>query len=276
MKKNNFTVKYKQEGKSLSDVISEKLIISKKQTKLWIDAKLVLVNKKRIWMRNHIVKEGDLIEILNTTNSTKKPKKVSIIWKDDHYLIVNKPAGILSNASNESLENILKNQENNPKICAVHRLDKETSGCLIYATSPNAKKKAIPLFKQKKIIKIYRTLTIGKFPNSWKEIRTDIDGYMATTLIKILDNNKNASYLEVQIETGRTHQIRKHLASKRYPVLGDKKYAGTKNEISLIQPRHMLHAYRLIFTHPFTNKKINIVSPIPNDFKNNLRKLKLN
>ena len=158
----------------------------------------------------------------------------------------------------------------------MHRLDKETSGCIIYATSLAAKEKAIPLFREKKIAKIYRALTIGKFPRSWKEIRTDIEGYIATTLIKVLDNNQNASYLELRIETGRTHQIRKHLAYKRYPVLGDKKYAGTNHKISLDQPRHMLHAYRLIFTHPYTQEKIRVTAPLKNDFKRNLQLLKLN
>ena len=64
--------------------------------------------------------------------------------------------------------------------------------------------------------------TIGKFPNSWREIRTDIDGYIATTIVKILDSNRQSSCLELRIETGRTHQIRRHLANKRHPVLGDK------------------------------------------------------
>ena len=111
--------------------------------------------------------------------------------------------------------------------------------------------------------------------NIWKEIRTDIDGYIATTLVKILDSNRQASYLELRIETGRTHQIRRHLADKRYPVLGDKKYAGTGYEISLQQPRQMLHAYRLIFPHPRTQETIRAIAPMPSDIKRTLKQLKL-
>ena len=275
MKKNNFTVKYKQEGKRLSDIISSELSVSKKQVQVWLDNKLVLVNAKRIWMRKHVVKEGDQIEILQNTKLISKNKEISIIWEDDYYLIVKKQPGIITNAAKNSLEERLRYKKNNPNICAVHRLDKETSGCLIFASSLDAKERAIPLFKEKQITKVYRALTIGRFPSSWREIRTDIEGYIAITRVKLLDANHKASYLELQIETGRTHQIRKHLAFKRFPVLGDKKYAGTLNELSVRQPRQMLHAYRLSFSHPYTKKNIKVTAQVPSDFKNLLQNLKL-
>ena len=274
MKRTAFTVKPTHEGKRLFIVIAEQLEVSKKQAQAWIDAKSVLVNGNRIWIRRHLVKAGDEIELLQHT-PTPEVKKIAILWQDESYLIVNKPPGVLSNASAASLEARLQKQERNPQICAVHRLDKETSGCLLFATSAEAKKAAVPLFRGRDIIKVYRALTIGKFPNIWKEIRTDIDGYIATTLVKILDSSRQASYLELRIETGRTHQIRRHLAEKRYPVLGDKKYAGTGHDISVDQPRQMLHAYRLIFPHPATGKTIRATAPIPHDFKGALRQLKL-
>ena len=223
MKKNNFIVNYNQDGLRLFVVIADELSVSKKQSQFWIDSKLVLVNKKRVWIKKHPVNEGDFIEILSLNNTLKLPKKIPIVWQDSYYIIINKPPGLITNAAKNSIEESLRIQEGNLNIVAVHRLDKETSGCLIFAKSSKNKNKAIPLFKEKKIIKIYRAITIGKFPRIWKEIRTDISGYMATTLVKILDHNKIGSYLEVKIETGRTHQIRKHLAYKRYPVLGDKK-----------------------------------------------------
>lgn len=275
MKKNNFTVNYNQDGLRLFVVIADELSVSKKQSQFWIDSKLVLVNKKRVWIKKHLVNEGDFIEILSLNNTLKLPKKIPIVWQDSYYIIINKPPGLITNAAKNSIEESLRIQEGNLSIVAVHRLDKETSGCLIFAKSSKNKNKAIPLFKEKKIIKIYRAITIGKFPRIWKEIRTDISGYMATTLVKILDHNKIGSYLEIKIETGRTHQIRKHLAYKRYPVLGDKKYAGTGNNLSLEQPRHMLHAYCLIFNHPFTNERISVKAPIPSDFKKCLNQVKL-
>lgn len=275
MTKQFFTVKYKQEGMRLFEVIAVELGISKKKAQAALDAKQVLVNGKRIWMKNHLVKEDDRIEILIEDRAPTIPKKIQILWQDADYLIVNKPAFLLTNASADSLEVVLQKQEKNKTICAVHRLDKETSGCVIFARSEEAKAAMIPLFKGRDIMKIYRAITIGAFPKNWKEIRTDIEGFMSTTLVKTLDQNKQTSYLELRIETGRTHQIRRHLADKRYPVLGDKKYAGTGNELSLSQPRQMLHAYRLIFPHPKTREAVRVLAPLPPDFKKCLGQLKL-
>lgn len=275
MNKKQFTVKYRHEGMRLFAVISEELGISKKQAQAAIDAKQVLVNGRRVWIRRHEVKESDRIEILMEEQRKPELKKIPIIWQDTDYLIINKPAYLLTNASGESVEARLQKQEKNRGICAVHRLDKETSGCVIFAKSAEAKKAAIPLFRGHDIMKIYRAVTIGKFPKTWTEIRTDIEGYMSTTLVKTLDSNKHASYLELRIETGRTHQIRRHLADKRHPVMGDKKYAGTGNELSLAQPRQMLHAYRLIFPHPKTGETVRATAPLPSDFKKCLAQLKL-
>ncbi len=275
MTSNYFTVKYKQEGLRLFEIIATELDISKKKAQAALDAKQVLVNGRRIWMKNHLVKEDDRIEVLTEDRAPTIPKKIQILWQDADYLIINKPAFLLTNASDDSIEARLRKQEKNKNIFAVHRLDKETSGCVIFAKSAAAKTLAIPMFKGRDIMKIYRAITIGSFPKNWKEIRTDIGGFMSTTRVKTLDSNKYTSYLELRIETGRTHQIRRHLADKRYPVLGDKKYAGTGNEFSLTQPRQMLHAYRLIFPHPKTHETIRAMAPLPSDFKRCLGQAKL-
>jgi 23S rRNA pseudouridine1911/1915/1917 synthase len=275
MTKQFFTVSYKQEGMRLFEVIAAELNISKKKAQATLDAKQVLVNGRRVWMKNHLVKDDDRVEILIEDHAPTIPKKISILWQDADYLIINKPAYLLTNGSDDSVEAMLRKQEKNKTIHAVHRLDKETSGCVIFAKSAEAKTAAIPMFKGRDIMKIYRAITIGQFPKHWNEIRTDIEGFMSTTLVKTLDSNKYTSYLELRIETGRTHQIRRHLADKRYPVLGDKKYAGTGNELSLAQPRQMLHAYRLIFPHPKTKEAIRAMAPLPADFKKCLSQLKL-
>ena len=275
MKKQNFTVHFNDEGKRLFAVIAEQLGISKKQAQAAIDAKRVLVNGKRVWIRRHEVREDDLVEILIDDFKKPEAKHIAILWQDKDFLIVNKPAYFVTNAADDSIEEKLRKQEKNKSICAVHRLDKETSGCVIFAKNSESKKVMIPLFKGRDIMKIYRAITVGHFPKSWKEIRTDIEGYMSTTLVKTLDSKKHASYLELRIETGRTHQIRRHLADKRYPVMGDKKYGGTGNEISLDQPRQMLHAYRLILPHPKTGEPIRVTAPLPGDFKKCLAQMKL-
>jgi len=275
MKRQSFKVKYKHEGMRLFAVIAEELGISKKQAQAAIDEKRVLVNGKRVWIRKHEVAENDMVEILIAEREPTQPKHIAIIWQDAEYLIVNKPAFLLTNASDDSLEAKLRKQEKNRQIVAVHRLDKETSGCVIFAKNTEAKEAMIPMFRGKDIMKIYRAIAVGKFSSKWNELRTDIDGYMSTTQVKLLDANKHASYLELRIETGRTHQIRRHLADKRHPVLGDKKYAGTGSELSLEQPRQMLHAYRLIFRQPKTGETIRATAPLPGDFKRCLAQQKL-
>jgi 23S rRNA pseudouridine1911/1915/1917 synthase len=275
MKRKLIKVKYKQEGMRLVDVVAAETGVSKKEAQSWLDAKLTLVNGNRIWMKKHEVHEDDVIEILSTEKPATAPKKIQILWQDNDYLVINKPAFLLSNAHDDSVEARLRKQENNNQICAVHRLDKETSGCLIFAKTAAAKEAAIPIFKERDIMKIYRAITVGQFPRTWNEIHTDIDGHISITLVKPLDTSKLASYLELRIETGRTHQIRRHLADKRYPVMGDKKYGGTGNQLSLEQPRQMLHAYRLIFQHPATRETIRITAPIPADFKRCLAELRL-
>lgn len=275
MKQLTFTVKFKQEGLRLFETLAQELDISKKQAQALIDAKQVLVNGKRIWIRKHAVKEGDRVELLAVEKLPDAPKRIPILWQDSDYLIVNKPPYQLTNASDDSVEARLRKQEQNKNICAVHRLDRETSGCVIFAKSAEAKQAMIPMFKGRDIVKIYRAVTVGKFPRTWNEIRTDIDGYMSTTLVKTLDSNKHASYLELRIETGRTHQIRRHLADKRYPVLGDKKYGGSGSALSVAQPRQMLHAYRLVFPHPKTKEMVRVTAPLHGDLKKCLAQLKL-
>ncbi|MBN2703607.1 MAG: RluA family pseudouridine synthase [Pontiellaceae bacterium] len=275
MKRQSFQVKQKQEGMRLFAVIAEELGISKKQAQAAIDEKRVLVNGKRIWIRKHNVLEQDRVEILINERAPSTPKHIQILWQDDDLLIVNKPAYVLTNAADDSLEVMLRKQEKNSAIVAVHRLDKETSGCVIFAKSAQAKELMIPMFRGKDIMKIYRAVAVGKFSDKWKEMHSDIDGYMSTTQVKLLDSNKHASYLELRIETGRTHQIRRHLADKRHPVLGDKKYAGTGSDLSMEQPRQMLHAYRLVFKHPKTEQTIRTTAPLPSDFTRCLAQLKL-
>jgi RluA family pseudouridine synthase len=233
------------------------------------------VNGGRIWMKNHAVKADDRIEVYFAEPTQGVPKRIGILWQDQDYLIVNKPAFLVTNAAEDSVEARLRKQEGIRAICAVHRLDKETSGCVLFARSASAKARAIPLFKGRDIMKIYRAVTIGPFPRDRHEIRSDIDGYIATTLVKTLDSNRQASYLELRIETGRTHQIRRQLADKRHPVMGDKQYAGTGNAWSVAQPRQMLHAYRLVFARPGTGETIRATAPLPADFKRCLSQLKL-
>ena len=275
MQKETFQIKPHEDGNTLLEVLADRLRCSKKQAKALLDSKQVFVNEQRIWMAKHTVSRKDIIE---TVRPETKMQKTEILKKAGDILIVNKPAGLVTNGSAKSLEVKLQRELNNPECCAVHRLDRETSGCVIFAKNAAAKEAMIPVFKEQKVVKIYRGIVSGRVSDQLQTITRDIDGQSATTLVRVLDRNPRASYLELRIKTGRTHQIRKHLAAVRHPVLGDKGYAGSKGleEIIRTLPRQMLHAYKLILPHPNNPEQpIRITAPVPADFRDTLKALRL-
>ncbi|MEI8205789.1 MAG: RluA family pseudouridine synthase [Kiritimatiellales bacterium] len=275
MSRATFQITPHEDGLPLVDVLADRLRCSKKQARVLLDARQVFVNGQRVWMAKHTLKLKDVIE---TVRPEAKTHKIEILKRAGDLLIVNKPSGIVTNGGARSLEVRLQHELNNPQICAVHRLDRDTSGCVMFATNVAAKEKMIPLFKEEKIVKIYRAIAIGRVSDSLKTITRDIDGESATTMVNVLDRNRDASYLELRIHTGRTHQIRKHLAAMRHPVLGDKEYAGEQrgNPIFRAVPRHMLHACRLILPNPQEGgSALRVSAPVPEDFQAILNALKL-
>ncbi len=275
MSRATFLIKPNEEGLPLVDVLADRLRCSKKQARALLDARQVFVNSKRVWMAKHTLKFKDVIE---TVRPEPKSHKIEILKRAGDLIIVNKPSGIVTNGSTRSLEMRLQHELDNPQICAVHRLDRDTSGCVLFAANAAAKEKMIPLFKEERIVKIYRAIAIGRVSDQLKTIMRDIDGESATTLVNVLDCNRDASYLELRIHTGRTHQIRKHLAAVRHPVLGDKEYAGEQrgNPVFRAVPRQMLHACRLILPDPLGGTAaLRVTAPVPEDFQTILNTLKL-
>lgn len=280
MKKEIFQVHPSQNEDPLVDVLADHLGISKRKAKLILDQRNVFLNGERVWMAQHKVRRRDTIEVTlldEKPAKATKNKKISVLWKDDYFIIANKPSGIVTNEGKNSLEEELHWQFNDRNICAVHRLDKETSGCVIFARNQKAKDMIIPLFRDHEVTKIYRAITCGKFPARIETIHNDIDGESASTDIKVLDSRSVASYLEMRIRTGRTHQIRKHLQFVKRSVAGDKTYINEKkmDERLRMLPRQMLHAYKLVFKHPETGEIVRVSAPVPQDFKEALKLLRL-
>lgn len=274
MSRESFQVKPHEDGQLLVDVLADRFRCSKKQARVLLDARQVFVNGKRVWMAKHNVKIKDIIE---TIRPEAKSSKIQILKRAGDLIIVNKPVGLVTNGSVRCLETRLQHELNNPEIRAVHRLDRDTSGCVIFAANPDSKEKMIPLFKEQQIVKIYRAIVVGSVSDQLKTITRDIDGESATTLVNVLDRGKDASYLELRIQTGRTHQIRRHLAAMRHPVLGDKDYAGEQRGNPLFRGvvRQMLHAYRLIMPDPSGEGSLRVTAPVPDDFLAVLKTLKL-
>jgi RluA family pseudouridine synthase len=272
-----FTVSSSENRTSLLDTLVARLNLSRKKAKALIDRKIVFVNNRRVWMARHRLATGDAVEIHQAVAapvpSNKRPR---ILHEDEDYLIVDKPAGWLSNGP-DSLESHLRAILEQPELVAVHRLDRDTTGCLIFAKNRDAFDRIVPLFKGHAITKLYQAIAIGRIPATIDEIRAPIEGEEAVTRLRVLDANSTATHVKLLIATGRTHQIRRHLQHIHHPVMGDAGYATRAQEDPRFRniPRQMLHAVRLSFKHPMTGAIIRATAPLPADFKACLGMLKL-
>jgi 23S rRNA pseudouridine1911/1915/1917 synthase len=257
--------------KTLKDFIAESLKISKNQAKDIIDSRNVIVNNKRVWIASHNLKPGDVVEIIQSESKND----LKILYEDDYIIAIDKPPTIVSDKESSSAEDILRKKFKNNKIKAIHRLDKETSGVLLFAKDYKIFEKFKEIWENKNILKIY--LAISHNEANFKDftINQDIDGKQAITHLKVLNKGNGFTYFQVRIETGRKHQIRKHLANIRHPIVGDKIYGIKKFGNNLVKrvARQMLHSHKLVLPHPYLNKKIEITAPIPSDFKNVLNYL---
>ncbi len=215
---------------------------------------------------------------------------LDVLFEDADLLVVNKPAGLVVHpaAGNQShtLVNALLHHckelsgiggEQRPGI--VHRLDKETSGCLVIAKNDMAHANLSRQFAARAVTKIYLALVaghlknkrgvienaIGRHPIHRKKMAVTARGRAAKTEFRVVEELAHCSLVECVLHTGRTHQIRVHLKHLCHPVLGDKLY-GAKLAVNF--PRQMLHAWRLGFAHPRTQVRMNFRAPLPNDFIN--------
>ena len=237
-----------------------------------------------------ILNIGDIVEItidLEEDNSNIVPTKMdlNIIYEDDCYIIINKPAGIPVHPSmdhyEDSLSNGLKYYFDNiglkKKIRPVNRIDKNTSGLIIFAKNEYIQECLIRQMKGGNFYKEYIAICEGKFNSTFGTINepiarkensiiercVDINGDTAITHYEVLKYNLEKDYtvLKCVLETGRTHQIRVHLSYIGHPLLGDTLYG---NESRLIS-RQALHSYKVSFVHPIEKKLVSYVAPLPND-----------
>ena len=248
----------------------------------------VWVNRKCVWIARFELKTGDAVEVPQkviegarrqgavpaaapaAAAPTGARRHVRVLWQDADYLVCDKPAGLLSCDDPKSVESILRVQEGIPTLEAVHRLDRDTTGCLMFAKSHAALQAAVEVFKTHKVVKIYNAVVAGCFRFPHQVVDTPLDGQSAVSRITREAAGSDASFLRVRIETGRTNQIRRHLSSIRYPIVGDRVF-GLKNarDPRLMQvARCMLHAATLEMPHPRVPKEqIKTHAPLPADFR---------
>ena len=275
MTTNRYKVDRRAAGTDLLSFVALRLEVSRKQAKRLLDARVVFVNDKRTWMAHHRLKPNDRVEVLEVA-AAKKKVSVPVLFEDDDYVIVDKPPGIISDGE-DSLETRLRHERSEPGLQAGHRLDRDTTGCLVFARSPAAFEALVEVFRRRDVVKWYHAIVEGHIARDDLVLRAPVDGQPAVTELRILDSGRDASHIRLLLLTGRTHQIRKHMAGIRHPVVGDRHYAtGAKRKRAILKAgRQMLHAFSLEFKHPLTQRTVRAKAKLPRDFRNCLKTLSL-
>lgn len=245
----------------------------------------VTVNGKPSTQFNDILQPSDTVKIHSrVATEAVKLSGVRIVYEDDDILVIDKEAGLLTIASKNEKQltayrqvmDYVKTVHPNNRIFIVHRLDRDTSGLMIFAKSKDVQQKLQTNWHDIVPERTYIALVEGAVRKdgtitSWlKENKAFIvyssprpnDGQKAVTHYKVLKKNRQNSLLEVQLETGRKNQIRVHMQDLKHPIVGDKKYGANTRPIG----RLGLHAQRISFTHPTTNEFKTFESKIPASF----------
>lgn len=275
--------------------------VSKKYTKLSRTMIQKLIENGDIQVNNEVkklsykVQDGDVItiNIPEAKETDLKPQDIPIevVYEDNDIIVVNKPKGLVVHPANGNPDGTLVNAimamckeslsgiggELRPGI--VHRLDKDTSGLLIIAKNDAAHINISNQIKNREVKKIYIALVrgvineeeatidmpIGRSTRDRKKMTVAKNGKQAVTHFKVIKRYPKYTLLEIKIDTGRTHQIRVHMAEIGHPVVGDMVYSNGKNEFGI--EGQMLHATSLDFKHPVTNKPMHLTAQLPEYFK---------
>jgi len=249
-----------QGGETLIAFMKREHGLSQRYAKRLLDQKCVWVNGTLVWIAKHPLRRGDTV-VFFTDPLFAEPRNPDTLFEDDHLVIFNKRPYIIVTGS-YSMEGFLRARRSEQQLRAVHRLDRETTGCVVFARNPTCQQGLLALFKERRIEKEYHTVVHGKLPWPQKLLDHPLDRKRALTHCTRKAVASKRSLLHVRIETGRKHQIRRHLAEAGFPVVGDKQYGVTNGSV----PRQLLHAARISFRHPVTGEPLDISAPPPADF----------
>ncbi len=242
--------------------------------------KRISVNSEIIVKANFLLELGSEITIGQQTQSISYG--IEILHEDKDILVINKPEVLLSvpldTKKTSNALDILRNFYNTSQIFAVHRIDKETSGVMIFAKGIRSMHILNRMFKLHDFKRVYLAIVKGymkEASGTWKsrliekknlDVKSTTnpeEGKDAITHFTVLRRSKNFSYLKLELETGRKHQIRVHCKDARHPILGDKRYSDGSEEANT---RICLHASLIEFSHPITQKLMSFSSPLPSRF----------
>ena len=293
-------IKEQDVGKRIDAFLAGNTEYSRAHIQKMIENEKVLVNGNKTKVSYKVQKDDEInleVEVPKEIALEAQEIPIDVLYEDNDIIVVNKPKGMVVHPANgnpdgtlvNAILSICKNSlsgiggELRPGI--VHRLDKDTSGLIIVAKNDKAHINMSEQIKERNVKKTYIALVRGNVPEEEATINMPIgrstkdrkkmavtkNGKQAITHFKVLKRYSKYTLLEIKIETGRTHQIRVHMAEIGYPVVGDAVYSNGKNEFGI--EGQMLHAYKLEFMHPITNKHMELTAPLPQYFEEILKKL---
>ena len=258
---------------------------SRNSVKSLLSSHRVSVDGAPINQFNFKLYPDDTIIISNSPIKKKIRSKLPIIYEDDDLIVINKPSGLLSIASDNEksstayrmLSDYAQQKDKHNRVFVVHRLDEDTSGVLMVAKNVEIQQALQEHWNDIVKKRGYYAIVEGVMEKKNDTIKTYLkknsqnlmysskkagDGQLAITHYKVMKENKKYSLLDVNIDTGRKNQIRVHLGERGHYIIGDDKYGKPANPIK----RLGLHAYELDFIHPFTGKLVKFTAPMPKEF----------
>ncbi len=292
--------------------------LSRRQARAAIEKGQVEVDGQRVREPGTLLAPGASVAFDPNRKALSRARPaIPLLFEDESVLVVDKPAGLLSVPSGPGADleetafrhvrdYVARANPKRPYVGLVHRIDRDTSGALVFAKSPESRQALIGLFSRHEIERRYAALVAGSPTQDAGVVDAPIrDAYEggrravakggepsqpARTRFRVVERFPEAALLEVELETGRQHQVRIHLAHIGLPVLGDSRYgrepgarpggpktAGPKTKGPQTKARlhrQMLHAQKLAFVHPLTGRKIEVLSPLPADFQEALANLR--
>ena len=290
-------------GKRLDVVLAELFPdYSRSRLKIWIEQGNVLLNGQPAKPKTRVVGDEELRLIIQSIESEEAGEAedipLDIVYEDESILIINKPADFVVHPAaghySGTMQNALLHYDSAlsevPRSGIVHRLDKDTTGLMVVARNLSAHKYLVDQIQRHEVIREYQAVVhgvmtgggmvdkpIGRHPHDRIKMAVRKNGREAVTHYRLLQRFREHSHVKVQLETGRTHQIRVHMSYLRHPIVGDPVYAGrqrvpagAKQELlDYLQSfkRQALHAWQLSFVHPESGEHVSYQAPLPEDMQ---------
>lgn len=290
-------------GKRLDVVLAELFPeYSRSRLKTWIEQGQVLVNGKTAKPKTKVLGDEELrvsVQSLESEdNCVAEDIPLDIVYQDESIIVVNKPAdfvvhpaaGHYSGTMQNALLHFDKSLAAIPRAGIVHRLDKDTTGLMVVARNLSSHKYLVEQIQKHEVIRQYQAVVygvmtgggmvdqpIGRHPRDRIKMAVRENGREAITHYRLLERFREHSHVKVQLETGRTHQIRVHMSYLRHPIVGDQVYAGRHRNPAGASPellhylqgfkRQALHAWKLTFAHPEHGEEVSFEAPLPDDMQ---------